>query len=67
MALKYQPDKNKAKGAEDEFKEIGEAHYILSSLESNWPPYDQFGGECLKGEWAEVITAQITRPTVQGC
>lgn len=31
LALKYHPDKNKEHGAEDKFKEIGEAYDILSN------------------------------------
>ena len=30
LALKYHPDKNKAAGAEEKFKEIGEAYDVLS-------------------------------------
>ena len=42
LALKYHPDRNKDKGAEEKFKEINEAYQVLSdsSLRNK---YDQFG------------------------
>jgi DnaJ-class molecular chaperone len=48
LALKYHPDKNKAKGAEEKFKEIGEAYDVLSDPKKR-QIYDQFGEEGLKG------------------
>lgn len=48
MALKYHPDKNKAAGAEEKFKEIGEAYDVLSDPKKR-QIYDQFGEEGLKG------------------
>ena len=41
-ALKYHPDRNKSKDAEDKFKEINEAYQILSDSEKR-AKYDQFG------------------------
>ncbi|KAI1289952.1 DnaJ -like protein subfamily B member 4 [Halotydeus destructor] len=48
MALKYHPDKNKAAGAEEKFKEIAEAYDVLSDKKKR-EIYDQFGEEGLKG------------------
>jgi len=48
LALKYHPDKNKAAGAEEKFKEIGEAYDVLSDPKKK-QIYDQFGEEGLKG------------------
>lgn len=42
MAKKYHPDINKEPGAEEKFKEIGEAYSILSDPEKR-RTYDQFG------------------------
>ncbi len=42
LALKYHPDRNKAKDAEAKFKEINEAYQVLSD-EKKRQAYDQFG------------------------
>lgn len=47
LALKYHPDKNKAKGAEDKFKELAEAYEVLSDKRKR-EIYDQVGEEGLK-------------------
>ena len=47
LALKYHPDKNQAAGAEDKFKEIGEAYDVLSDPRKK-QIYDQCGEEGLK-------------------
>lgn len=49
LALKYHPDKNKAVGAEEKFKEVAEAYEILSDKKKR-DIYDQYGEEGLKGE-----------------
>jgi len=48
LALKYHPDKNQSPGAEDKFKEIGEAYDVLSDARKK-QIYDQCGEEGLKG------------------
>ncbi|XP_075217307.1 dnaJ protein homolog 1 [Lycorma delicatula] len=48
LALKYHPDKNKAPGAEEKFKEVAEAYEVLSDKKKR-DIYDQFGEEGLKG------------------
>ena len=42
LAMKYHPDRNKEADAEDKFKEINEAHEVLSD-EKKRQQYDQFG------------------------
>lgn len=42
MALKFHPDRNKEKDAEEKFKEINEAYQVLSD-EKKRQTYDQFG------------------------
>lgn len=49
LALKYHPDKNKAKDAEEKFKEVAEAYEILSDKKKR-DIYDQYGEAGLKGE-----------------
>eukprot|EP00092_Neocalanus_flemingeri_P004200 GFUD01004518.1.p1 GENE.GFUD01004518.1~~GFUD01004518.1.p1 ORF type:complete len:368 (+),score=101.66 GFUD01004518.1:314-1417(+) len=48
LALKYHPDKNRAPGAEEKFKEIGEAYDVLSDPKKK-RIYDQYGEDGLKG------------------
>lgn len=48
LALKYHPDRNKDKGAEEKFKEINEAYQILSDDEKR-AQYDRFGHAGING------------------
>lgn len=48
QALKYHPDKNKEKNAEDKFKEISQAYEILSDKIKR-KNYDRFGEDGIKG------------------
>ena len=48
MALKFHPDKNQSPGAEEKFKQIGEAYDVLSDPKKR-KIYDQYGEEGLKG------------------
>lgn len=42
LAMKYHPDRNKEPGAEDRFKEIGEAYEVLANAEKRGA-YDRYG------------------------
>ncbi|KAL3290145.1 hypothetical protein HHI36_023509 [Cryptolaemus montrouzieri] len=48
LALKYHPDKNKAPGAEERFKEVAEAYEVLSDKKKR-DIYDAYGESGLKG------------------
>ena len=48
LAKKYHPDVNKEPGAEEKFKEIGEAYQVLSD-KSKRQQYDQFGHAAFEG------------------
>lgn len=48
LALKYHPDKNQSKGAEERFKEIAEAYEVLSDKKKR-DIYDQYGEDGLRG------------------
>ncbi|KAK7167125.1 hypothetical protein R3I94_001507 [Phoxinus phoxinus] len=48
QALRFHPDKNKAAGAEDKFKEIAEAYDVLSDSKKK-DIYDRYGEDGLKG------------------
>jgi curved DNA-binding protein len=49
LSKKYHPDINKAKGAEDKFKQIGEAYEVLKDPEKR-KKYDQLGHNFRGGE-----------------
>ena len=49
LARKYHPDINKSKGAEDKFKQIGEAYEVLGDAEKR-KKYDQLGKNWQMGE-----------------
>ena len=49
LAAEFHPDKNKAKGAEDRFKEINEANEVLSDAEKR-RSYDELGSDWRAGQ-----------------
>lgn len=49
LAREFHPDKNKAKGAEDKFKEANEAHEVLSDAEKR-KAYDTLGANWKSGQ-----------------
>ncbi len=49
LARQYHPDKNKAKGAEDKFKDINEANDVLGDAKKR-QAYDQLGANWRAGE-----------------
>ncbi len=48
LAMKYHPDRNKEKQAENQFKEVGEAYAVLSD-ENKKAKYDRYGHSGLSG------------------
>ncbi len=48
-ARKYHPDVNKDAGAEDEFKEVNEAHEVLSNADRR-AAYDRYGHAAANGQ-----------------
>lgn len=48
LALKYHPDRNKERGAEERFKEASEAYEVLSDAEKR-NRYDRYGHQGLNG------------------
>lgn len=63
LALKFHPDKNKAAGAEEKFKEIAEAYEVLSDKKKR-DVYDRYGEDGLKGSkyrrrWMELSMSRF--------
>ena len=52
LARQYHPDVNKSPDAEGKFKEINEAHEVLSDQEKR-ATYDRFGHSGVQGRWGD--------------
>ena len=52
LARQYHPDVNKSPNAETKFKEINEAHEVLSDQEKR-ATYDRFGHSGVQGRWGD--------------
>ena len=52
LAMKYHPDRNKEKNAEEKFKEINEAYAVLSDPQKR-KQYDTFGPEDFRQRYTE--------------
>ena len=52
LARQYHPDVNKSPDAEARFKEINEAHEVLSDQEKR-ATYDRFGHSGVQGRWGD--------------
>ncbi|KAF6205813.1 hypothetical protein GE061_019987 [Apolygus lucorum] len=58
LALKFHPDKNKKRGAEEKFKDIAEAYEVLNDSKKR-EVYDQAGEDRLKGSTETTFTYQF--------
>ncbi|MFQ6062011.1 MAG: molecular chaperone DnaJ [Methanosarcinales archaeon] len=52
LAMKYHPDRNKSKDAEEKFKEISEAYAVLSDKDKR-SQYDRFGHAGIAGQYTQ--------------
>ena len=65
LARKYHPDLNKEKGAEDKFKELGEAYEVLKDPEKR-KVYDQYGRDWELNQNARASQSSYARGGMGG-